>query len=186
MINTIFTIVVSLFFSFFMTSNSLAEENLNYEESTIDIISEKKSEEKSEEKIKSSTNILPTAEDVTIFINKAKSYLGVPYLMGGKDPSKGLDCSGFVKLAIENSLGMVVPRTAIEISKIGEKILKSELKPGDLVFFNTRKKEFSHVGIYIGNSKFIHSPRKGYTVTIDNMNQSYWTTRFNGARRIMK
>ena len=84
----------------------------------------------------------------------------------------------------EKSVGLVLPRRAEEQAKVTEEINRSDLKPGDLVFFNTMKRTFSHVGIYIGDGKFIHAPRPGKSVRVDDMREAYWQKRFNGARRV--
>jgi cell wall-associated NlpC family hydrolase len=84
----------------------------------------------------------------------------------------------------EKSVGLVLPRRAEEQAKVTEEINRSDLKPGDLVFFNTMKRTFSHVGIYVGDGKFIHAPRPGKDVRIDDMREAYWQKRFNGARRV--
>ncbi len=114
----------------------------------------------------------------------AMGLIGVKYKWGGNTPESGLDCSGFVRYVFQNSLNIVLPRTALNMSRMGDNIEKEELKPGDLVFFNTLKRQFSHVGIYLGDNRFIHSPRKGRTVEVANMEDRYWTTRFNGGRRM--
>lgn len=119
--------------------------------------------------------------DLTI---NAMSLLGIKYKRGGDSPENGLDCSGFVRLVFKNSSETELPRTAKEISDKGDKIAQKDIKPGDLVFFNTLKKSFSHVGIYLGDSKFIHAPSAGGKVRIESMNVAYWKKRFNGARRI--
>ena len=113
----------------------------------------------------------------------AMGYLGVPYRRGGTG-IQGFDCSGFVQAMYENTLGLVLPHNAKAQAAVTEKIDKSELQPGDLVFFNTLRRAFSHVGIYIGDGKFIHSPRSGGEVRIEDMRESYWVKRFNGARRV--
>ena len=115
---------------------------------------------------------------------QAMGLLGVPYLSGGTSEEKGFDCSGFVRHMYEKSVGLVLPRRAEEQAKVTEEIKRSELKPGDLVFFNTLKRTFSHVGIYVGDGKFIHSPRPGKAVRVDDMREAYWQNRFNGARRV--
>lgn len=114
----------------------------------------------------------------------AMSLIGVKYKWGGETPESGLDCSGFIKYVFQNTLNIALPRTALGMSRIGDDIDKGELKPGDLVFFNTLKREFSHVGIYLGDNRFIHAPRKGKNVEISNMTDRYWTARYNGARRV--
>ncbi|WP_157314623.1 C40 family peptidase [Chitinibacter sp. GC72] len=114
----------------------------------------------------------------------AMSLIGVKYTWGGNTPESGLDCSGFIKYVFQNSMNITLPRTAFEMAHTGQSIDKSELKPGDLVFFNTLGRTFSHVGIYLGDNRFIHSPRAGRNVEVANMNINYWQSRFNGARRI--
>lgn len=117
---------------------------------------------------------------------KAFSLLGTPYKFGGNSPEKGLDCSGFVKHVYKESVGLALPRTARDMSRTGQEIGAHELRPGDLVFFNTRKQPFSHVGIYAGDGRFLHaSSRKHRQVTISRMDTSYWASRFNGARRVL-
>ena len=83
-----------------------------------------------------------------------------------------------------DSLGLSLPHNAREISKNGETVQKNELQPGDLVFFNTMRKAFSHVGIYLGDNLFVHAPRRGGAVRIEDMRESYWAKLFNGARRV--
>jgi len=114
----------------------------------------------------------------------ALNMIGVRYRWGGDTPDSGLDCSGFVRYVFQDTLGMTLPRRAEEMSRVGEKVRVSELKPGDLVFFNTMRRTFSHVGIYIGDNKFVHSPSTGSTIRVDDMDSGYWEKRFTGARRI--
>lgn len=117
---------------------------------------------------------------------KAFSLLGTPYKLGGNNPEKGIDCSGFVKHVYKESAGVSLPRTAREMSREGAPVAKEELQPGDLVFFNTRKRANSHVGIYAGNGEFVHaSSSKTKQVTVSRMDQSYWANRYNGARRVL-
>ncbi|MEW5769707.1 MAG: C40 family peptidase [Pseudomonadota bacterium] len=117
---------------------------------------------------------------------KALSMIGTPYKFGGSKPEKGVDCSGFVRHVYKESADVSLPRTARDMSRSGEQVAKSELKPGDLVFFNTRKSPNSHVGIYAGNDEFIHaSSRRSKQVTVSRMSDSYWSARFNGARRVL-
>ena len=117
-------------------------------------------------------------------VMQAMGLLGVPYRSGGTSEEKGFDCSGFVRYMYEKSVGLVLPRRAEEQAKVTEEISRSELKPGDLVFFNTLKRTFSHVGIYVGDGKFIHAPRPGKAVRVDDMREAYWQQRFNGASRV--
>ncbi|GLU31624.1 C40 family peptidase [Trinickia caryophylli] len=114
----------------------------------------------------------------------ALNMIGVRYRWGGDSPDSGLDCSGFVRYVFQDTLGLALPRRAEEMSRVGEKVRVSELKPGDLVFFNTMRRTFSHVGIYIGDNKFVHSPSTGSTIRVDDMDDRYWEKRFTGARRI--
>ena len=115
----------------------------------------------------------------------AMNFLGVPYRRGGNSAEQGFDCSGFTRHVFEASLGLVLPRRADEQASAAGliKVKRDELKPGDLVFFNTLKRSFSHVGIYIGEGKFIHSPRTGGEVRVEDMRYAYWSKRFTGARR---
>ena len=123
-----------------------------------------------------------TASDLVM---QAMNFLGVPYKRGGNTEETGFDCSGFTRHIFENSIGLVLPRRADEQATTAGllSINRQELKPGDLVFFNTMKRTFSHVGIYVGDDKFIHSPRAGGEVRIEDMRESYWSRRFTGARR---
>lgn len=114
----------------------------------------------------------------------AMGFLGVPYKRGGTQASEGFDCSGFVRSMYEQSIGLVLPRRAEEQARATATISKDELRPGDLVFFNTMRRAFSHVGIYVGDGKFIHAPRTGSRVRVEDMRAAYWTKRFNGARRV--
>jgi cell wall-associated NlpC family hydrolase len=113
------------------------------------------------------------------------NFLGVPYRRGGNSADEGFDCSGFTRRVFEMSLGLVLPRRADEQASAKGLIdvKRDELKPGDLVFFNTLKRTFSHVGIYVGEGKFIHAPRTGGQVRVEDMRFAYWATRFTGARR---
>jgi cell wall-associated NlpC family hydrolase len=90
-----------------------------------------------------------------------------------------------VKAMYEQTLGLVLPRRADEQAAATQKIQRAELQPGDLVFFNTMRRAFSHVGIYVGDGKFIHSPKPGAQVRVEDMGQSYWVHRFDGARRVV-
>lgn len=114
----------------------------------------------------------------------ALSLTGIRYKYGGSTPETGFDCSGFVRYVFKQAASLTLPRSAIEISQLGTPVPKNELQPGDLVFFNTLKSAFSHVGIYLGNNKFIHSPSSGGKVRVESMQDSYWTKRYNGAQRI--
>ncbi len=115
---------------------------------------------------------------------QAMGLLGIRYKYGGNTPEHGLDCSGLVRHVFREAWGMVLPRTSEEISKVGEHVATDDLRPGDLVFYNTLRRGFSHVGIYLGDKKFIHSPSSGGQVRIERMDVGYWKSRFNGARRL--
>ena len=115
----------------------------------------------------------------------AMGALGVPYRRGGNGYDSGFDCSGFVRALYEQNFGLLLPRRAAEQANATQDIGREELKPGDLVFFNTLGRAFSHVGIYVGDHRFIHSPRSGAVVRIEDMRVNYWNRRFNGARRVV-
>ena len=121
----------------------------------------------------------------TGLVTTALGFLGVPYRRGGTSADTGFDCSGFVKTVYQDTLGLVLPRVAAQQAADTEKVSRNELQPGDLVFFNTMRRAFSHVGIYIGDGKFVHAPRAGAEVRIESLSGSYWTKRFNGARRVL-
>ena len=123
-------------------------------------------------------------DQASVLIGNALSLIGVPYRMGGNSAETGFDCSGLVRAVYAESWGKILPRRAEEQAAATEKIEKAELKPGDLVFFNTMRRTFSHVGIYMGEGKFIHSPRTGASVRVESMNIAYWQKRFDGARRV--
>jgi cell wall-associated NlpC family hydrolase len=116
--------------------------------------------------------------------NQALSLLGVKYKFGGSRPETGLDCSGLVQYVFQQVTGVTLPRTAKEMSQLGDKVALDELAPGDLVFFNTRRFAYSHVGIYLGDNRFIHAPRRGREVEIAEIDRQYWQKRFDGARRL--
>ena len=114
----------------------------------------------------------------------AQNYLGVKYRWGGSSPKTGFDCSGLVTFVVEKSLGLRLPRNAAEIAQLGTKVDRAELEPGDLVFFNTLGRRYSHVGIYVGNNSFVHAPSSGGVVRVEKMDMRYWSKRYNGARRL--
>lgn len=114
----------------------------------------------------------------------AMAFLGVPYKRGGNTFESGFDCSGFVRAVYEQTLGKVLPRRAEQQAAATQTIDRTDLQPGDLVFFNTMRRAFSHVGIYVGNGKFIHSPKPGAEVRVEDMGVAYWSRRFDGARRV--
>lgn len=126
----------------------------------------------------------PSADRVSDMLLYAISLSGVPYRYGGKNPRDGFDCSGFVAHVFKTALNFSLPTNALAMSRVGQSIASAELSPGDLVFFNTLSNPYSHVGIYIGGERFIHSPRSGGKIEIVHMQQKYWAARFDGARRL--
>ena len=124
------------------------------------------------------------ADRASDLVVNAMGFLGVPYKRGGNSAETGFDCSGFVRAIYQQTVGLVLPRRADQQAASTQVIDKKELQPGDLVFFNTMRRTFSHVGIYVGDGKFIHSPRSGSEVRVEDMRQSYWQRRFDGARRV--
>jgi cell wall-associated NlpC family hydrolase len=122
-----------------------------------------------------------TAQDA---IDQAVDLLGIRYRRGGSSPEAGFDCSGFVSHVFAEGLGLVLPRSSKEMSQAGAAINRDQIRPGDLVFFDTMRKAFSHVGIYLGDNQFVHAPRSGGRVRIEDLRQTYWAKRFNGARRV--
>ncbi len=114
----------------------------------------------------------------------AMSLEGIKYKYGGASPNTGFDCSGFVNYVYNKAANLKLPRTAKGISRYGQSVSKDDLAPGDLVFFNTARRAFSHVGIYVGDGNFIHAPSRGGHVRVESMQTGYWETRFNGAKRL--
>ncbi|AZY48638.1 C40 family peptidase [Bordetella avium] len=117
-------------------------------------------------------------------VAEALNQLGVRYRFGGTSPDTGFDCSGLIAYSAERSLGLKLPRNAADLARQSTVIDRKELRPGDLVFFNTLGRRYSHVGIYMGDNRFVHSPSAGGVVRVENMTIAYWSKRFNGARRL--
>jgi len=132
-----------------------------------------------------SDSIHQATDRATDLIRNAMGALGVPYRRGGTSAETGFDCSGFVRSMYQRAVGLILPRTAAEQAASTAQITKTDLQPGDLVFFNTLRRAYSHVGIYLGDGKFIHAPRAGAQVRVESMDISYWQKRFNGARRVL-
>jgi cell wall-associated NlpC family hydrolase len=126
------------------------------------------------------------SDNASNLVSNALGLLGIRYKRGGTNALTGFDCSGFVKTVYAQTLGLVLPRRADQQAANTQKIERTELQPGDLVFFNTMRRTFSHVGIYIGEGKFIHSPKPGAKVRIEDMSTAYWKRRFDGARRVFE
>lgn len=117
-------------------------------------------------------------------LGKAMQLIGVKYRFGGTNPETGLDCSGYVQYVYKSSVGVNLPRTAAEQARMGERVATSEVRPGDMVFFNTRGFNNSHVGIYVGNGMFVHAPNSRSRVRFDSLESGYWKTKFTGVRRV--
>jgi cell wall-associated NlpC family hydrolase len=118
-------------------------------------------------------------------VMQAMGALGVRYAFGGTSPASGFDCSGLVVYAYFRASEHELPRTTYALSRSGMRINLRDLRPGDLVFYNTQRRPYSHVGIYIGGQRFIHAPSSGESVRIESMRQRYWLRRFDGARRMV-
>ena len=116
-------------------------------------------------------------------IMNAMSLIGLSYRFGGNSPTQGLDCSGFMQYIFKRSMGITLPRTSAEMATVGQQVDRANLKPGDMVFFGGGGR-VSHVGMYIGNDRFIHAPRTGRDIEITSMNGTYWKNRYITARRV--
>jgi cell wall-associated NlpC family hydrolase len=116
---------------------------------------------------------------------QALTFVGVPYRFGGDDPARGFDCSGLVRHVARSVLGVELPRSAEAIARVGQRIDDAALQGGDLVFFNTRGRRYSHVGVYIGDGRFVHAPARNGLVRVEAIADRYWRSRFNGARRLL-
>lgn len=115
---------------------------------------------------------------------QALSLLGTPYRWGGNSADGGFDCSGLVRHVVEQALGLVLPRSAIAMSRLGLAVERPALQPGDLLFFVTRRQDISHVGIYVGEGRFVHANRSGGAVTLASLESKYWKSRLVAARRV--
>jgi cell wall-associated NlpC family hydrolase len=112
--------------------------------------------------------------------------LGTHYRYGGRSPESGFDCSGLVAHVFQRAWGLLLPRGVDEQAALGDSVSLKELAPGDLVFYNTRNRAYSHVGIYVGDGRFVHAPRRGQRVRAEFLENPYWKARFNGARRLAR
>lgn len=117
--------------------------------------------------------------------SEALRLIGVRYRYGGSTPQTGFDCSGLVRYVLYHTTKLHVGRTAESMAAEGRRVQRVELRVGDLVFFNTRGKIYSHVGIYLGSGRFIHSPSSGSRVRVDDLNNAYWQAHYSGARRLI-
>ncbi|MFJ4441343.1 C40 family peptidase [Pseudomonas sp. NPDC089422] len=119
-------------------------------------------------------------------LSRAVNVLGTPYVWGGSNPKKGFDCSGLVKYAFNDVADVDLPRTSNAMAQgHGVKVAKSDLKPGDLIFFNIKSRRVNHVAIYLGNDRFIHAPRTGKRVSIDSLSKPYWQQHYVVAKRVL-
>lgn len=126
-----------------------------------------------------------TAAGSTDIVVQALSLLGTPYRYGGTSPDTGFDCSGLVRHVYSAVLERELPRRSEEMVAIGRPVSRADLQPGDLVFFNTLRRAFSHVAIYIGDGRFVHAPTRRGRVRIEGIDDRYWAARFDGARRLL-
>ena len=110
--------------------------------------------------------------------------LGLDYRYGGSSRATGFDCSGLVAHVYHEAWGIRMPRTTLEQSRRGVAVDLKEIQAGDLVFYNTLNRPFSHVGIYVGDGRFVHAPKSGARVRVESLRSTYWMQRFDGARRI--
>ncbi|WP_459572521.1 C40 family peptidase [Cupriavidus sp. 8B] len=120
-------------------------------------------------------------EEVSI---QAMSLVGTPYRYGGNTPDSGFDCSGLVRYVVLRAANVNLPRTTEAMGERGVSLERNQVASGDLVFFNTTGRANSHVGIYVGQNRFVHAPSTGGTVRLEDMTKSYWASRYNGARRV--
>ena len=128
--------------------------------------------------------LLASAPALATPTHEAVRQVGTPYVYGGRSPEAGFDCSGLVAHVFEQAWGLKLPHSARAQAKAGKPVRFADLRPGDLVFYNTRKRAYSHVGIYLGNGRFVHAPRTGARVRVESVHTRYWRQRFNGARRL--
>ena len=130
--------------------------------------------------VTASDTMLGQAQEVAL---RALSFIGVRYKWGGSSPDTGFDCSGLIRYVYSQVTGQSLPYNAREMSGVGTTVDRAELQPGDLVFFNTLRKPFSHVGIYLGGNRFVHAPSSGKRVRVDTLTDVYWQKHLVDARR---
>jgi|SRR5271165_1747584 len=126
---------------------------------------------------------MPVGEQITAY---ALTLIGDPYRPRGVRPETGFDCSGLVQHVFERTQGIELPRTARDMARVGRRVARGDLKPGDLVFYSTQGRTFSHVGIYIGGGRFVHAPSSGGRVCIVDMENTYWRHHYSGGRRVLE
>lgn len=121
---------------------------------------------------------------VQTLLQRAMTLLGTPYRWGGTSPERGFDCSGLVSYVFRSALGIELPRVSRDMASAGERVARDQLDAGDLVFFSRRGSRIDHVGIYLGEGRFLHAPRSGRDVTVSELDTGYWSGKFMQARRI--
>ncbi len=128
----------------------------------------------------------PVAADgrVETLLKRALTLIGTPYRWGGSSPDSGFDCSGLVGYVFRTALGIELPRVSRDIAQNGERVERTALNAGDLVFFGRRGNRIDHVGIYLGEGRFVHAPSRGKDVMVSDLDTGYWATRFKSARRV--
>lgn len=126
-----------------------------------------------------------TSDPASKVAMQALAYLGTPYRTGGLSPRTGFDCSGLVAYVYRVGAGLTLPRNTLDLSRLGEPVARAALRPGDLVFYNTQRRAYSHVGIYLGEDRFIHAPSSGGEVRVEDLRTDYWARRYSGARRVI-
>ncbi|UOP05694.2 C40 family peptidase [Conchiformibius kuhniae] len=122
--------------------------------------------------------------DADALLSNAMGLLGVAYRFGGTSPRTGFDCSGFMQHIFRKAFAVNLPRTSAQQAQVGAHVSRSNLQPGDMVFFRTSGRRISHVGMYVGNNRFIHAPRSGKRIEITNLGSKYWSARYATARRV--
>ena len=133
---------------------------------------------------------MPKAETAPVGERRAEALLqallalGLDYRYGGNSPETGFDCSGLVAHVFREAYGIRLPQNARAQSEYGVRVSLAELRAGDLLFYNTLNRPFSHVGIYLGDGRFVHAPKTGAQVRVESIQGRYWMKRFDGARRI--
>ena len=138
-------------------------------------------EPSSQNKPEEASSVLALSKHIML---NALTYVGVQYKWGGESAITGFDCSGFVRAVFLKAVGITLPRTAMEMSRIGTPVQLDDLLPGDLVFFKTARGNFAQVGIYIGMDRFVHAPQTGSSIQIENLDNKNYLKRFTGGRRV--
>lgn len=123
--------------------------------------------------------------DASALVSSAMGFIGVAYRFGGTTP-RGFDCSGFMQYVFRKAFAVNLPRTAAQQASVGVAVSRSNLQPGDMIFFRTSGRRISHVGMYVGGNRFIHSPRTGKRIEITRLNNKYWSARYATARRVKR